>query len=124
MLFLKKQTPYLDLRALFLAAMMLLAFGAKEAHHVLGHSHKEVKICDVQAGETHIHDQDYISDNCQLCDFTFSIFDIFISRFDIKKIKILYASKDFNFLSFFYSRRHLFQALRAPPLVAKLFATA
>ena len=113
----KKRTAYIDFRALFLAVLIFLAFGAKEIHHVFQHSHQEVKICDVKIGETHLHDESYITDECQLCDFTFSVFDLTVPVFTTKSVQNCLKTTIFSYISFKYSNRYLFQSLRAPPFL-------
>jgi hypothetical protein len=112
---LKKQAQHIDFRGLFLSLLILLAFSTKELHHIFSHHHAEVKICHTQAGEKHFHNEEYIHDECSLCDFTFSAFETPTLAFQSFLVKTVFIERVFTYQSFILSRSYLFQALRAPP---------
>ena len=111
----KKQSKHIDLKGFSLAILLFFAFGAKEMHHFLAHAHKEVKICDAKNGEQHIHDEEYASDNCSLCDFTFSIFDFTLPTFCLNNIKLFFTEKEFDYISFKLPCAYFLPSLRGPP---------
>ena len=111
----KKQSKHIDLKSFSLAILLFFAFGAKEMHHFLEHAHKEVKICDAKDGEQHIHDEEYASDNCSLCDFTFSIFDFTLPTFYLNHTKLFFSEKEFHYISFKLSYAYFLPSLRGPP---------
>jgi hypothetical protein len=112
---LKKQSKHIDFRALALAILIFFAFGAKELHHFWAHVHEEVKICDAQQGETHLHNEEYIHADCSLCDFTFSVFDFKAPVLLLKSPISVLKESSFSFKSFNKSNTHFFLSLRGPP---------
>jgi hypothetical protein len=115
---LKKRAQHIDFRGLFLSLLILLAFGTKELHHVFSHHHAEVKTCHAVAGEKHFHNEEYIHDECSLCDFTLSAFETPVLAFQFYAVKTVFIERVFTYQSFILSRSYLFQALRAPPAAA------
>jgi hypothetical protein len=115
---LKKRVQHTDFRGLFLAFLILLAFGTKELHHVFSDHHTEAKICHALEGEKHFHNEEYIHDECSLCDFTFSAFEMPALAFLSYRVKTVFAERVFTYLSFNLSRSYLFQSLRAPPVAS------
>lgn len=111
----RKTSTYI--KSLFLAILIFVAFGAKEMHHFFGHAHEEVKICDAKQGEKHLHNEEYIHQDCNLCDFTFSYFEIPLLGFNFKKPKIALNKTEFSFYSIICTRIHFFKSLRGPPCV-------
>jgi hypothetical protein len=101
--------------ALFLALLIFTAFGGKELHIVLEHSHKAVEICDAKAGDVHLHDYENLEHSCDLCDFTFSFFELNISTFYLNLIDIWTAKKSIAFYAFKFSATYLCPFLRGPP---------
>ena len=102
-----------------MAVLMLFAFGAKEAHHFVHKKHTEVKICDARVGEHHFHDQDYIHDDCRLCDFTFSVYELTVAQFmGFQNLNDLIPQRTFFYPSFFSFKLSAFALLRGPPVVA------
>ena len=102
-------------RAFFLALLIFIAFGGKELHILLEHSHQEVKICDAQNGEKHLHDKDYIHSDCTLCDFTFSNFELYFPVFILKNSAYTLFIEEISFKSSFFSNTILVQSSRGPP---------
>ncbi len=113
---LKKQSKHIDFRALALAVLIFVAFGAKEIHHTLAHAHEEIKICNAQLGETHLHDAEYIAHECPLCDFTFSNFELPNWNFELPKLVVLEIKTDFYFGFSVPNFPHIFLPLRGPPV--------
>lgn len=113
----KKQRKHINFRALALAMILFMAFGSKEMHHFLSHAHEEVKICDAKKGEVHLHDEEYLSHECTLCDFTFSIFDFQLTTFKSYQYGGLLTSQEFSIHAFIPSHTHLLQSLRGPPAI-------
>jgi hypothetical protein len=101
--------------ALALALLLLFAFGAKEVHHFWAHAHVEVKICDANENEKHWHDEEYSHADCNLCDFTFSIFDFSLPSFSLNHKDILEEKTDFFFIKSHYSHAFFYTKGRAPP---------
>jgi hypothetical protein len=114
---LKKRAPHSTFNgyALFLALLIFTAFGGKALHILLEHSHKAVEICDAKAGDVHLHDYAHLEHSCDLCDFTFSFFELNISTFYLNLIDIWTAKKSIAFHSFKLSATYLFQSSRGPP---------
>lgn len=113
----KKHTKHIAFKAkgLLLALLIFIAFGAKEGHIVVEHSHAAVEICDAKAGDLHLHDSDHLQHACQLCDFTFSFFELQFSFFHLDRLSVIFVKSQFAFISFVLSRTYIFQSLRAPP---------
>lgn len=107
----------MDFKSFVLAILLLTAFGTKEMHHFWGHAHKMVKICDARKGEVHIHNEDYISDECPLCDFTFSIFEFHLPTFHLITPKHFFIKEAFLYKSFKLNSTCHFPSLRGPPIV-------
>jgi hypothetical protein len=103
--------------AFFLAMLIFTAFGGKELHILLEHSHKDLDVCHVKTGDVHLHDSDHLEHGCSLCDFTFSLFDFQLSSFYLPSARYLSVIKEFSFISFKLSCAYLFQSLRAPPIL-------
>jgi hypothetical protein len=112
---LKKQSKHIDFRALALAILIFFAFGAKELHHFLAHAHEEVKICDAQKGEKHLHNEEYIHVDCALCDFTFSVFELQLPIFDFKHKIYPTLKEDFSYKSSHFCKTLFSKSLRGPP---------
>ncbi|MDZ7878698.1 MAG: hypothetical protein U5L45_13545 [Saprospiraceae bacterium] len=104
-------------KAFFLALLIFTAFGGKELHVLLEHTHSNLEVCHVQKGETHLHAYEQLEHGCALCDFTFSYFELELPFFFLKNTQINYKSTLFTYISFKYSNLHLFQSLRAPPVL-------
>jgi hypothetical protein len=103
--------------AFFLAFLVFTAFGGKELHILLEHSHAAVEICDAKTGDVHLHDYDNLEHGCDLCDFTFSYFEQQFTSFYLHSAPFLIFKKEFSFISFKLSCAYLFQSLRAPPVL-------
>jgi hypothetical protein len=112
---LKKRSKHIDFRALALAILIFFAFGNKELHHFLAHTHEEVKVCDAQKGETHLHDEEYIHADCSLCDFTFSTFDFQLPIFELNYSIYTILKEDFFYKSSHFSNTIFSKSLRGPP---------
>ncbi len=104
-------------KGLLLALLIFIAFGAKEWHIVVEHSHAALEICATKAGDLHLHDSERLQHGCQLCDFTFSFFELQLSSFHLDKISDIFVKSQFAFISFKLSRTYIFQSLRAPPFL-------
>jgi hypothetical protein len=115
----KKQNTHFNLGGLLIAVLMLLAFGSKEVHYLVHHQHVEIKICDdTTHNEHHFHDQDYIHDDCALCDFTFSIFELNVAQpFELLAFNVNIFCSTFSYPSFFSHKISPFALLRGPPNV-------
>ena len=111
----KKQSKHIDFRALALAILIFFAFGAKELHHFMAHAHEEVKICDAQKGETHLHNEEYIHVDCSLCDFTFSTFELQFPVFELKYKIYPTLKEDFSYKSSHFFKILFSKSLRGPP---------
>lgn len=111
----RSQNIAINARAFFLALLIFIAFGGKELHILLEHSHEEVKICDAQNGEKHLHDQDYIHSDCTLCDFTFSTFELQFPVFVLKNNVYTLFREELSFHYSFFSNTILVQSSRGPP---------
>jgi hypothetical protein len=103
--------------AFFLALLIFTAFGGKELHILLEHSHSDLEICNVKSGDVHLHDADHLQHGCSLCDFTFSFFDFQLPSFFLHSARFFSIKKEFAFISFKLSTSYLFQSLRAPPVL-------
>lgn len=112
----KKQR--INITALFLAILIFVSFGTKEMHHFLIHAHEEMKICDAQKGEKHLHDEEYIHHDCSLCDFTFSLFELPAFIIPALDNTITHIETEFSFRSIFCVRTHFFKPLRGPPHIS------
>ena len=84
----------------------------------MSHAHEKVKICDALPGETHLHDDEYLSHTCNLCDFTFPIFVFSLTTFQLSVKLFFFVQKEFSYLSLKPSHFHLLQSLRGPPVDA------
>ena len=80
------------------------------------HSHAAPEICDAKQGDKHLHDYEHMQHGCQLCDFTFSFFELQISSFRLESLSDIFVKSEFAFISFQLSRSYIFQSLRAPPV--------
>jgi hypothetical protein len=112
-----KKNRHTDFRAWVLSFLLVFAFVTKELHHIFDHHHEEVKICHVNHGEQHLHDADYISDECSLCDFTFSIYDFSLQTYSLPISIDISIKLDFTYQSYILSKKTFFKQLRAPPVV-------
>jgi hypothetical protein len=114
-----KKENYIHIRAWLLSTLLFVAFTAKELHHVFAHHHDAVNICDdAPIGEAHLHDETYIPDECSLCDFTFSIYDFSLPVFSPTYKENVAKKTQFAYISFIFSKKHLFKQLRGPPVVS------
>ena len=104
-------------KAFLLALLIFIAFGGKEVHILLEHTHNDLEICHVKKGDSHLHAYEQLEHGCSLCDFTFSFFDLQFPYFYLENVKITYPKQIFTYISFKYSNLHLFQSLRAPPVL-------
>ena len=111
----KKQSKHIDFRALALAILIFFAFGTKELHHFWAHAHKEVKICEAQKGETHLHNEEYIHADCSLCDFTFSTFELQFPVFELRYKIYPTLKEDLPYKSSHFSKTLFSKSLRGPP---------
>ena len=113
---LKKQNKHITFKAkgLLLALLIFIAFGAKEWHIVVEHN-TTLEICDAKQSDKHLHDYEHIQHGCSLCDFTFSLFELQLSSFQLKNLSDIFVKSEFAFISFQLSRSYIFQSLRAPP---------
>lgn len=111
----RSQNIAFNARAFFLAVLIFIAFGGKELHILLEHSHEEVKICDAQNGEKHLHDKDYIHSDCTLCDFTFSTFEFQFPVFVLKNSIYIAIEGEFSFQTSFFSNTLFSKSSRGPP---------
>ena len=113
----KKHTKHIAFKAkgLLLALLIFTAFGAKEWHIVVEHNRADLEICDTKAGDLHLHDADHLQHACQLCDFTFSFFELQLNTFHLDRLSVIFVKSEFAFISFVHSRTYIFQSLRAPP---------
>ena len=111
----RSQNIAFNARAFFLALLIFTAFSGKELHILLEHSHEEVKICDAQNGEKHLHDQDYIHSDCTLCDFTFSTFELQFPVFVLKNSIYIAIEGEFSFQTSFFSNTLFSKSSRGPP---------
>ena len=115
----KKQSIHINVKSLALAILLFFAFGTKEMHYFFEHAHEEVKVCDAQKGERHIHDQEYIHDECPLCDFTFSLFELQLPTTCIANTEFgSFAERNFNLLTLNLFFTHFYTSLRGPPSIA------
>jgi hypothetical protein len=113
---LNKQSKHIiHFPALALSLLLLFAFGAKEAHHFFAHAHVEVKICDAIENEKHWHTEEYSHPDCNLCDFTFSIFDFSLPSFFLNHKDILEEKTDFFSIKSHHSHAFFYTKGRAPP---------
>ena len=97
---------------------MFTAFGGKEVHILLEHSHSDLEICHVEAGETHLHAYEDLEHGCSLCDFTFSYFTFSLPQFAVFKHTLSEPIANFAYFSNALFLPHPFIALRGPPVVA------
>jgi hypothetical protein len=111
----KRVKHIIHLPALALALLLLFAFGAKEMHHFMAHAHEDVKICDAIENEKHWHDEEYSHADCDLCDFTFSIFDFSLPSFFLSPKNILEEKTDCFSLNPHHSHAFFYTKGRAPP---------
>ena len=112
----KHHSHIINFRALALALLLLLAFGAKEVHHFTAHAHVETKICnDGSESDTHWHDAEYLHEDCSLCDFTFSIFDFSLPTFSLQKAQCAVEKTNFSFKNSFLTQSFFYIKGRAPP---------
>jgi hypothetical protein len=111
----KQGKHIIHLPALALALLLFFAFGAKEAHHFWAHAHVKVKICDATENEKHWHDEEYGHSDCNLCNFTFSIFDFSLPSFFLKHKDILEEKIDFFSIKSHHSHAFFYTKGRAPP---------
>ena len=115
----KSKNIQFNLGGFLIALLMLLAFSTKEMHLFMHHQHEEVKICDAREGEHHFHGQDYIHANCQLCDFTFSLFELSLAqKLNFPEPKTVILSQTFSYTSFLSFKYPVFTLLRGPPICA------
>jgi hypothetical protein len=115
----KKNTRF-NVSGLLLATLMFWAFGSKEMHHVVHHQHFEVKVCnDTAQNENHFHDQEYSHDDCSLCDFTFSVFELaFTQKLDFPQAQTFITARVFSDPSFVLSFKFpVLALLRGPPSI-------
>jgi hypothetical protein len=111
-----RHTLTFNARAFFLALLIFTAFGGKELHIALEHSHAAVDICDAKAGDVHLHDYENLAHGCDLCDFTFSFFNLQLSSFYLNLPVFLPVKKEFIFIPFNFSASYLLIRLRGPPV--------
>lgn len=111
-------TTTFNAKALLLALLMLTAFGGKEVHILLEHSHSDLEICHVQAGETHLHAYEDLEHGCSLCDFTFSFFIFQLPQLSVSKHLFGTPTADFAYFTHNIFLYPSFITLRGPPAVA------
>ena len=106
-------------RALWLAVLLFVAFGSKEAHHFAAHRHDApVKICrEATTDEQHFHNEEYLSHDCSLCDFTFSFFTFSLPTICFKQPQVTLSTSNFTFLNCRLSANAVRARGRAPPVV-------
>lgn len=62
-------------KGVWLVLLMLTSFGARDMHFLFAHQ-ASAKICAAAGREKHIHGEDYTPHACNICDFSFSIFEL------------------------------------------------
>ena len=102
-------------KAFLLALLIFIAFGGKEVHILLEHTHNDLEICHVKKGNSHLHAYEQLEHGCSLCDFTFSFFELTLTSFYLNPLQFFSPKKECAFISFKLSTWYLFQSLRAPP---------
>jgi hypothetical protein len=118
---LKKRTSHtttFNAKAFLLALLMFTAFGGKELHILLEHSHSDLERCHVQAGDTHLHAYEDLEHGCSLCDFTFSFFTFSLPQFTVLKQAFATPKTTFAYFSHGLFLHPFFVALRGPPVEA------
>lgn len=110
-----RQKYHINWRGAFLALLLLGAFAARDMHALLAHQEHERKFCDAQGTEKHIHGEDYSPHACNLCDFSFSTFDLpfFLKLKQRDIVKILNCC--FKDTTRFYNQPWIAYFLRGPP---------
>jgi hypothetical protein len=112
------RTSSFNAYALFLALLIFTAFGGKELHILLEHSHSAVEICDAKAGDVHLHDYDNLEHGCDLCDFAFSHFTFSLPQFSVFKKNLVAPVTNFVYFHNGLFLHPSFVALRGPPVAA------
>jgi hypothetical protein len=112
---LMRQKKHINWRGAFLALLLLGAFAARDMHFLLAHQEQDRKVCDAKGGEKHIHGEDYSPHPCNLCDFSFSIFDLPFFLKLKQRVLVKISNRCFNDTTRFFNghRNHYF--LRGPP---------
>ena len=110
-----RHNPF-NAKAFLLALLIFIAFGGKEVHILLEHTHNDLEICHVKKGNSHLHAYEQLEHGCSLCDFTFSFFELTLPSFYLNPLQFFSPKKEFAFISFKLSTWYLFQSLRAPPI--------
>jgi hypothetical protein len=107
-----------QIRAFFLVSVLFLAFSAKGVHYFTEHHHEEaVEFCHSE-NEQHLHDYEHVAHNCDLCDFTFSLFTFELPTFCFEpKLTPDFVETTFFYTNPFWSNSFQFAALRAPPRI-------
>jgi hypothetical protein len=118
---LQKRKLHIDFKSLFLAALLLFAFGAKEMHHFFGHHHYEVKICAAaETGDVHLHNEEYAHNDCELCDFTFAHFTYKFESFELKQPLFWIETFDYTYYFLYPSFYQISPSQRGPPCHKRL----
>jgi hypothetical protein len=116
--FLKLYSKYQRLAAFFLATLVFQVVALKELHHIFEHDHEAVAHCEAKGNETHLHGDEYHTEDCFVCDFHFAP-----ATLELNEIAISAASVPDSEDSFFYQKSPFqrvnwhFQ-LRGPPSLA------
>jgi hypothetical protein len=110
-----RQKYHINWRGAFLALLLLGAFAARDMHFLLAHQEHDRKFCDAKGNEKHIHGEDYSPHACNLCDFSFSSFDLpfFLKLKQRDFVKILNCC--FKDTTRFYNHHWSQHFLRGPP---------
>jgi hypothetical protein len=110
-----QQKYHIHWRSAFLALLLLGAFAARDMHFLWAHQEQDTKVCDAKGNEKHIHGEDYSPHPCNLCDFSFSIFELpqFLKLKPRNFVKI--ANACFNDTTQFYNHPWSQRFLRGPP---------
>ena len=104
------------LSAWALLVLFLGAFSAREAHRLFGHCHAEKMTChDARSGESHLHDERFQNDGCDLCGFVVSAAQLP----DFQEFSLVFERPFFVKISseihFWSASPDGFIALRGPP---------
>ncbi|MEO0042025.1 MAG: hypothetical protein RL329_1473 [Bacteroidota bacterium] len=113
-----RQKYHINWRGALLALLLLGAFAARDMHSLFAHQDHARKFCDAKGTQKHIHGEDYAPHACNLCDFSFSIFDlpVFIKLKQPTRVKI--PNGCFNDTTRFYDYHWSQHFLRGPPALS------
>jgi hypothetical protein len=115
--FLMKQKYHIHWRGAFLALLLLGAFAARDMHFLLAHQEHERKVCDAQGNEKHLHGEEYSTHACNLCDFSFSTFDLPFFLKLKRYVLVQRTNNCFNDTTRFFDHHPSQLFLRGPPIV-------